>query len=139
MDVTKTGEVGEHMLMTELMRRGFHAAHFSSPAPADVLSMWNNRIIKRIQVKSCASEYMSNGKKRRDFTVMFQPTRKRGTAYENGVIDFFCFVPVFMNPVPFYIVPYEVINEKTSVYVYPMDRGCVYSEYINNFGQLKKP
>lgn len=140
-DPSKAGDLGEIYLLAELTRRGFHAASFLGQAPADIVSMWNDRLIKKIQVKSKVKDNGPNAKARKLHEVRFNIRRSvsgKAAKYEKGTVDFFCLVPLFTQERMFYVIPFDVVTGDTVIIRPGKKDECSYREYINAFDLLKK-
>jgi hypothetical protein len=137
----KHGDLGEAVVQAELIKRDFSVAFFIGQSTIDIISAWDDKVLQRIQVKSAKGEYTHN--KINEHICRLRPTRKRhGNKchfYDKGSLDYFVFVPLYLDPIPFYVIPFHQVPQVQTVDIKPFNNKCPYNKFINQWDQLKTP
>jgi len=119
-----SGFLAEEMLAVRLLEEGLDIAHPRITGPIDLLSIYNNEIIKRLQVKSCYKR--SADHLRYTFTIK---------NFYGDSVDFLCLVGIETKS--YWIIPIKKVGKLKSINCTPGGNNP-FDKYFDAFSQLKK-
>ena len=118
-----SGFLAEEMLAVRLLEEGLDIARPRLTGPIDMLSIYQNETIKRLQVKSCY--------KRSDDYLRYTFTIKN--FYGNSV-DYLCLVGIETKS--YWIIPIKKVGKLKSINCTPGGNNP-FDKYFDAFSQLK--